>query len=114
MSTQNCYIRSLTQLGKRQHGVSLDSDWVAEAGLSVGERVGIDRREGEYADRGATVLLGDYDPNTVDYERTLGDRDGTVVVSLPPGIREWLDAELKESVYVARSADGDAVLIEAP
>jgi hypothetical protein len=113
MSTQNCYIRSLTQLGKRQHGISLDGDWIAEAGLSVGEYVGIDRREGEYAERGASVLLG-YDPDTVDYERRLGDRDGTVVVSLPPGIREWLDAELKESVYLARSADCDAVLIEAP
>jgi hypothetical protein len=41
-------------------------------------------------------------------------RYGSIYVSVPPGIREWLDAELKESLYLSRMADGETVLVEAP
>ncbi len=101
-------------LGTRRHGVTLDPGWVADAGLSVGEAVGIDRGAGKYAERGATLHLGDYDSDAVDYERTLGECGDSVAVTLPPGIREWLDAELQESLYLMRMSDGEDVLVEAP
>jgi hypothetical protein len=94
--------------------VTLEPGWVADAGLTVGEEIGIDRGNGKYADRGATLHLGEYDPATVDYERTLGEVGGSIVVTLPPGIREWLDADLKESLYLVRSSDGEDVLVESP
>lgn len=114
MSAQNCAIRSLMCLGTRRHGVTLDPAWLDDAGLSPGEPIGIDREEGQYADRGATLYLGEYDADQVDYERTLGECGDSVAVTLPPGIREWLDADLKESLYLVRSDDGEDVLIEAP
>jgi hypothetical protein len=114
MSAQNCSIRSLMCLGTRRHGVTLAPRWVAEAGLEVGEAIGIDRGTGKYTERGATLYLGDYDPDVVDYERTLGECGDSVAVTLPPGIREWLDAELQESLYLMRTADGEDILVEAP
>ncbi len=101
-------------LGTRRHGVTLEPGWVADADLSVGEAIGIDRVSGKYAERGATLYLGEYDPDTVDYERTLGECGDSVAVTLPPGIREWLDAELTESLYLMRTEDGEDILVEAP
>jgi hypothetical protein len=35
-------------------------------------------------------------------------------VTVPPGIREWFDFELLESLHPMRTADGEDTFFEAP
>ncbi|MFT4923777.1 MAG: hypothetical protein ACI8XM_003008 [Haloarculaceae archaeon] len=118
--SQNCSVRSVMELGTRQHGISIAPDWLDEAGVGVGDTIGLNRREGRLTERGATIHLGEYDPDTVDYEKELKDKGGSTVVTLPLGIRMWLnalpgDAEVgTPSVYLSRGADSEDILVEAP
>lgn len=118
--SQNCSVRSIMELGTRQHGISIHPDWLDEAGVSVGDMIGLDRRDGQLTERGATIHLGDYDSSTVDYEKQLKQKGGSTVVTLPVGIRMWLNALPAESdggspsVYLSRTAGSEEILVEAP
>jgi len=108
------------QLGTRQYGISIDPDWLADAGVGAGDTVGLNRREGDLTERAATLHLGEYDPSTVDYEKELKKRGGSTVVSLPKGIQMWLHAipgntdDGTPSVYLSRERGCEDILIEAP
>jgi hypothetical protein len=112
--SQNCSVRSVLELGTRQHGISIEPDWLADAGVGVGDAIGIDRRDGRYAERAAVLRLGDYDSQAVDYEKELKRQGGSVVVTLPAGIRTWMNAEVGAEgapVYLSRDGGSD-VLVE--
>jgi hypothetical protein len=66
----------------QERGVTPAPGWVADGGLVAAEEIGIDRGNGKYSERGATLHLGDDDPDAVDYERTPGECGDSVAVTL--------------------------------
>jgi hypothetical protein len=115
MSTAaNCCVRGLRRLGKRQIGVSLQDEWVEDAGAVRGEAIGVDLVEGVHSERAVVLRLSDYDEAAVGWEVVLGDRDGTPVVTLPEGVRDLLGIELEERLLLERSRDDSSVRVEVP
>lgn len=92
-----CASRKLRELGRRQIGFSIPIEWVREVELDRGDSVGVELD----GDR-VRYRLGTYEANAVGWEVTLGDRDGTPVVTLPAGARHVLPASEGERLLLHR------------